>query len=87
MTRTVSLAEMKEGREGIVRELAGGLAFTRKLEAMGLRLGTKVMKTSGSPLRGPVTVRAGNMQLALGYGMASRVMVEIQVEERGRRDA
>jgi ferrous iron transport protein A len=87
MTRTVSLAEMEEGREGIVRELAGGLAFTRRLEGMGLRLGSKVMKTSGSLLRGPVTVRTGNTQLALGYGMASKVMVETRVEGRGRHDA
>jgi ferrous iron transport protein A len=76
----MSLVQMMVGAEGTVRQLAGGLAFTRRIEAMGIRPGVRLVKTSGSYLGGPVTVRAGNVQLALGYGMASKVMVEVETE-------
>ena len=87
MTRTLSLADMEVGCVGTVRELAGGHAFVHRLEAMGMRRGTKLTKTSGGYLRGPVTARAGNVQIALGYGMASRVMIDVELEEKGNSGA
>ena len=87
MTRTVSLVEMDEGQAGTVTELAGGLAFVRRIEAMGLRPGIALVKTSGSAMWGPVTVRAGNIQLALGHGMASRVLLDVEIGEKGQRHA
>lgn len=50
---------------------------------MGIRPGVRLAKTSGPYLRGPVTVRVGNAQLALGFGMAGKVVVETE-EEEGR---
>ena len=87
MTRTLSLADMEVGCVGTVRELVGRHAFIRRLEAMGIRRGTKLTKTSGAYLRGPVTVRAGNVQIALGYGIASRVMIDVQLEDKGHHGA
>lgn len=87
MMRTVSLAEMAVGREGVVREFVGGLALARKMEAMGMRPGARFIKTSGSSLRAPVTLRTGNVQLALGYGMACKVMVEVRGQQGDRHRA
>ena len=78
-----SLVEMGMGREGAVVEIQGGFGLTRRLEAMGIRPGVRLAKTSGPYLRGPVTVRVGNAQMALGFGMASRVFVETE-EEQGQ---
>lgn len=79
-----SLVEMGMGQEGVVVEIQGGLGLTRRLEAMGIRPGVNLAKTSGPYLRGPVTVRLGNAQVALGFGMASRAIVQIEEEEEAR---
>jgi len=78
MARTMSLAEMPAGCDGTVCKLTGGQNFVRRIEAMGIRLGIKLRKTSSQYLRGPVTVRTGNLQIALGFGMASKVVVEVE---------
>jgi ferrous iron transport protein A len=45
------------------------------LEAIGVRPGVTIEKLTGSPFGGPVVIRIGHMRLAIGYGMASKVMV------------
>lgn len=80
MKASRNLVEMGMGHEGAVVEIQGGLGFTRRLDAMGIRPGVRLAKTSGSYLRGPVTVRVGNAQLAVGFGMASRIFVTPEKE-------
>ena len=74
----VSLAELEPSQHGTIHSLNGWTNFVRRLEAMGLRPGRRVTKISGQFLRGPVTVMVGHTSMALGHGMASRVMVEIE---------
>lgn len=76
MERGISLAAMKKGRSGRVLAVQGGMGLVRRLESMGIRPGVLVVKESNSFLKGPVTIRVGNAQVALGYGMASRIFVE-----------
>ena len=76
MARGVSLAALKKGRAGRVLAVQGGRSMARRLESMGIRPGVLVVKESNSFLKGPVTIRVGNAQVALGYGMASRILVE-----------
>lgn len=76
--KIVSLAELDPLRHGKIMEINGWPNFVRRLEAMGLRPGRRVMKISGQFLRGPVTVSVGHTSMALGHGMAMRVMVEIE---------
>ena len=76
MRETRSLTEIAAGESAVVLDVTGGRGLARRLEAMGIRPGVLIMKTSGHRTRGPVTVRVGNAQLALGHGMAGRVMVE-----------
>jgi len=73
----VSLAEMAPGQTGIVISLEGGHGMMRRLAVMGLRRGVAVTKTSSQPFRGPVSVEVGNTEIALGFGLARRVMVEV----------
>ena len=73
----VSLAEMAPGQTGIVISLEGGRGMMRRLAVMGLRRGVAVTKTSSQPFRGPVSVEVGNTEIALGFGLARRVMVEV----------
>jgi ferrous iron transport protein A len=72
----IDLTQMKEGERGRVVDIQGGWGLSRRLDDLGIRIGTEVVKVSSQIMRGPVTVRAGNTQVAIGFGMASRVIVE-----------
>ncbi len=73
----VDLTRMKAGQWGKVIEIHGGHGMTRRLEAMGIRPGVKITKISSQIMRGPVIVKTGNTQVAIGFGMARRVLVEV----------
>jgi len=74
----IPLTRMSSGDSGIVAGIHGGHGAARRLEALGLRIGAKITKISDQFLRGPVTVKVGQTSLAIGYGLAQKVMVEIQ---------
>ena len=72
----INLAKMKAGESGTVVSLEGGGGFVLRVQNLGIRPGKKITKLSGHFWRGPVTVQAGRTNIALGFGMASRVMVK-----------
>ena len=74
--KQVTLNRMLAGQSGKVVEVQGGQGSIRRLSAMGIRPGQRITKVSSMFMRGPVTIQAGNSQLAIGYGMAKRIMVE-----------
>jgi ferrous iron transport protein A len=49
-----------------------------RLTAMGIRPGTKITKVSAQLMRGPVTISMGNTQVAVGFGMARHIIVELE---------
>lgn len=77
----LTLTQMGLGKTARVVEIHGGQGMVRRLDFMGMRRGTKVRKISGFALRGPVTIRVGRGVVALGYGMASRIIVELLTDE------
>lgn len=80
-----NLIEMRPGDEGIVVDIKGGYGFLRRLEYLGVRVGVKIKKVSSQFLRGPVIIQVGNTQVALGYGMASKILLkEENLSEAGQ---
>ncbi len=75
----ISIAQMAAGQSGRIVEIGRGREMKR-VEAMGLRMGKNVIKVSGMFGHGPVTVQAGRTQLALGHGMAKKILVEVKGE-------
>ncbi|MFO8009850.1 MAG: FeoA family protein [Dehalococcoidia bacterium] len=73
-----TIARMKTGQSGVVIEVGPGLGM-RRLEVMGLRPGKRVTKISGMFARGPVVVQVDGFRLALGFGMAKKIMVEVEI--------
>ncbi|MBN1755286.1 ferrous iron transport protein A [bacterium] len=72
------LTELKAFQKGKIVEIKGGTGLVRRLEAMGLRPGMIISKISAQLLRGPVTISNGGRELALGHGIAQRIMVETE---------
>jgi ferrous iron transport protein A len=73
----ISLADMESGQKGKVSRIQGGHGLCARLEAMGVRPGATISKVSGQLMRGPVIVKVGATQIAIGFGMARRVEVEV----------
>lgn len=73
----VDLTQLKEGESGVVVNIQGGYGLVRRLDSLGIRVGKKVTKVSSQLMRGPVTVRIDNFQVALGFGMARKIFVRV----------
>jgi ferrous iron transport protein A len=74
----INLTEMRAGQHGQVVAVQGGRGMVMKLEALGIRPGVEITKVSSQIMRGPVIVRAGNTQIAIGFGMAQRIIIELR---------
>jgi ferrous iron transport protein A len=72
---TVTLAQMRSGQTGIIEQIRGGRGIHNRLLSMGIRPGEPVTKVSSQWMRGPVLLRHGNTQLAIGYGMARNILM------------
>ncbi|MEO0092091.1 MAG: FeoA family protein [candidate division WOR-3 bacterium] len=70
------LTQLESGETGIVTEIKGGPGLIRRLDALGISPGMKIVKVSAMILHGPVIVRIKNTELALGFGMANKILVK-----------
>lgn len=82
MRNRISLARMPAGQKGKIIRISGGHGIAGKLEALGIREGQEIKKISDQWMRGPVLLQHGRSQVALGFGMASKVLVEITGEDK-----
>ena len=80
----IDLTEMKTGQSGKVVSLEGGSGATLRLQNLGIRPGKKLTKISGHFWRGPVTVQVDRANVALGFGMAGKVKVELEESKHAK---
>jgi ferrous iron transport protein A len=76
--RQASLARMHSGQSGRIIRIDGGHGLANRLAALGIRPGKRVTKISSMFMRGPVTVEVDRVQLAIGFGMAKKIIVEFE---------
>ena len=69
---------MQTGQSARVVQIQGGIGLVNRLSTMGLRPGKKVTKVSAMLMRGPVTIQIGSTRMAIGFGMANKIMVELE---------
>ena len=72
----ITLARLKNGQSGTVVEIKGGRRLTDRLNALGIIPGKKITKTSAMLMRGPLTIEVDRVEVAIGFGMASKVIVK-----------
>jgi ferrous iron transport protein A len=70
-------ARMRSAQRGTVVQIMGGRGLMLRLEAMGIRPGKKLTKVSAMFGHGPVTISVDRMQIAIGFGMADKIIVEL----------
>ncbi|MBE0434019.1 ferrous iron transport protein A [candidate division WOR-3 bacterium] len=73
----IPLTDIESGQTGKVAEVQGGHGMRTRLNAMGVRPGVQITKVSGQFMRGPIIVRIGSTRIAIGFGMARRIIVEV----------
>jgi len=71
----VTLVQLKSGQSGTVVDIHGGRRIIDRLNALGIIPGKKITKTSAMLMRGPVTIAVDRVEVAIGFGMANKVMV------------
>jgi Fe2+ transport system protein FeoA len=78
----VPLTALRDGESGVIKSIRAGpggrgWGFQRRLMEMGLTPGTVVTVVKSAPFHGPVEVQVRGSRLALGRGMAERIVVEV----------
>ncbi len=68
---------LKSGQKARVVEVRGGWGLRQKLSEMGILPGQVIFVTSSSAWRGPVRVQINSNDVALGRGVARKVLVEV----------
>jgi Fe2+ transport system protein FeoA len=80
------LSQLKPGETGVIVSIQAltihhrhhrrhGWGFQRRLEDMGLTPGTKIMVVKSAPFHGPIEIHVRGSRLAIGRGMAERILV------------
>ena len=75
--KETTLAGMQTGQSGIVVQVQGGHGLVNRLSSLGIRPGKRITKISSMIMRGPVTIEVDRAQVAIGFGMARRIIVEL----------
>jgi ferrous iron transport protein A len=75
--KQVTLTKMQRGQSGRVLQIEGGRGMANRLSALGIMPGKKITKISSMLMRGPVTIEVDRVQVAIGFGMANRIIIEL----------
>ena len=73
----IPLTWMQTGQSGTVIQIQGGIGLVNRLAALNIRPGKRITKVSSMLMRGPVTIEVDRTQVAIDFGMANRVIVEL----------
>jgi Fe2+ transport system protein FeoA len=76
--RKLSLVQIRKNRKAKVLEISGGRILQHRMMSMGIYPGREITKLSHFALRGPVAVKVGRSVLALGHGVAAKIIVETE---------
>lgn len=75
-SQLIDLVSLEEDSCAEVIKILGGWGVRSRLESLGIYEGIKIKKISKSFLRGPVIIEVKNCKVAIGYGMAKKILVK-----------
>ncbi len=71
------LIEMLSAEKGIIKKISGGKGLSAKMDSLSLYVGKEIELISKQSKRGPVVVKTGNTQLAIGSGIAQKIFIDV----------
>ena len=73
------LSALESSKRGTVVALRGGARFKDRVIGMGLPIGAEIEMIHGcSDGAGPVMIAVGDTRLAIGHGMAERILIRVK---------
>lgn len=79
----IPLSELAPGQKALVYAVLGpGKGVQLRLSSLGLRPGANVQVVGRGPGRGPILVEVNGTRVAIGRGLAKRILVLPAQEER-----
>jgi len=75
----VSLTDVKSGSRVMVARIRGGLGIRQRLSCLGIHPGDIILLQKSGFMRGPVLVNVHGNQVALGRGIAAKILVEVKL--------
>lgn len=77
----VPIVKMKRGERGIIVQINGGFGFQSNIKARGVRKGKTLIVKEIQPWGGPVLIDVDGEEMALGRGMAQKILIEVEKKE------
>ncbi len=74
----VSLSGLEDGQTGVIVSVTGGKMLTKRLADLGITTGKEVKVIRKTLFSGPVQVEVAGSKLVIGWGLASKIMVEVR---------
>jgi ferrous iron transport protein A len=71
------LSEIKNGEQVRITNFEGGQGVLVRLKRFGIYPGDTIRVLRRAPFGGPVLLEVRGMEIALGHGIASRILVEV----------
>jgi ferrous iron transport protein A len=78
------LNQLHYGQTARILAVEGGHGLRRRLQRMGIHAGDTISLSSHGAFRGPLLITVHGAQIALGHGVARRILVEPLGSPRGR---
>ena len=69
----IKLSDLPFGNTAVVKEIH---TPAHDLNCMGLRIGKELKMITKQPIKGPVVVCIGELEIAMGLGTADQIVVE-----------
>ncbi|MBT3756355.1 MAG: ferrous iron transport protein A [Candidatus Cloacimonetes bacterium] len=71
-----TIHNVKDGETAKIKEVIGRIHFISKAESLGIRVGVQITKVSSQMMHGPITIKVGQSQIAIGHRMANKIIIE-----------
>jgi len=75
---SLRLADLEDGQTGVIVSVLGGKMLTKRLADLGITSGKDVRVIRKTLFSGPVQVEVAGSKLVIGWGLASKIMVEVK---------
>jgi len=71
-----NLFDLMPGETGIIKKIGMGKNLYNKISCLNIREEKEITKITQQPLNGPCVIKIDNCQVALGKGIALKILVE-----------